>query len=323
MRADRLLSLMLLLQARGRMTAQDLAETLEVSERTIYRDIDALSVAGVPVYTQPGTNGGVFLDENYRISLTGLSKPEVLSLFASSGPGPLKDIGLDKAVEDTLLKLFAALPSMHRGEVEHMRQRLYIDPSHWFEVVEPLPFLSLLQQAVWEDRVIEVSYRRAEGELFAGQIEPYALIAKANVWYLVGRKMTGDMRTYRAGRFEKVQLTGEIFDRPPEFDLLAYWEESTQSFQQKMTQDFPPYPATLSIKATHLWYFETFLFGRYHQLTEPDENGWVTIRVNFFSVDDARGRVLGVGQHIRVIEPAELRQDVMAVSRAVLRLYDE
>src|SRR5262245_10995030 len=127
MRADRLISLMLVLHSKGRMTAQKLAEHLEVSERTIYRDVDALSTAGVPVYVQPGVNGGIVLDENYRISLTGLSRAEVQALFVSSNAGPLADLGMDKAVEDTLLKLFAALPSAHQAEVERLRSRFYVD----------------------------------------------------------------------------------------------------------------------------------------------------------------------------------------------------
>src|SRR5262245_53049166 len=136
MRADRLISLMLLLNARGRMTAQTLANQLEVSERTIYRDVDALGAAGIPIYVQPGVNGGVFLDENYRISLTGLTRAEVQALFVSSNARPLAALGLDSAVEATLLKLFAALPSAHQMEVERLRSRFYIDPANWFQVVE-------------------------------------------------------------------------------------------------------------------------------------------------------------------------------------------
>src|SRR5689334_12127743 len=150
MRADRLLSLMLLLHARGRMTAQQLADQLEVSERTIYRDIEALCTAGIPLYTQSGTSGGVFLEESYRVSLTGLSRAQVQSLFISGEARPLGDLGLGKALDDTLLKLFAALPSIHRDEVKRLRQRFYIDPANWFQIVEATSFFPALQQAVWE-----------------------------------------------------------------------------------------------------------------------------------------------------------------------------
>src|SRR5690554_4763928 len=164
MRADRLISLMLLLHARGRMTARRLAEHLEVSERTIYRDIDALSAAGVPVYVQPGVNGGIFLDEHYRISLTGLTQSEVRALFVGNHARPLADLGLSQAVEDTLLKLFAALPTAHQAEVERLRSRFYIDPANWFQTAESSALLPVLQQAVWEDRALNICYQVVEGQ---------------------------------------------------------------------------------------------------------------------------------------------------------------
>ncbi len=321
MRADRLLSLMLLLHARGRMTAQDLAEQLEVSERTVYRDIEALSVAGVPVYTQPGTNGGVFLDENYRISLTGLSKAEVMSLFVSSDTGPLSDLGLARAVEDTLLKLFAALPSIHRQEVERMRQRLHIDPADWFQLVEPLPCLSILQQAVWEDRKVDITYQPVEGAQIKRTIEAYALVAKGNIWYLVGKESGGEMRTYRVARFQEVTLTDAVFERSPDFDLAAYWKDSSRAFEEKMLETFPPYPATVRVHPDLLWWFESYMTGKYEQVGSPDGEGWVTLRVVYEAWGDALMRVLGLGPSIEVLEPDELRADVVKTARAVVDFY--
>src|SRR5688500_5367640 len=159
MRADRLISMILTLHAKGRMTANDLAVQMEVSDRTIYRDLEALGAAGIPVYTQPGQNGGIFLDEDYRVALTSLSIPEVRALFVSSGSSPLADLGLARPAEHTMLKLMAALPYRQRTEAQRMRQRFHIDPRNWFQVVELSPYLPLLQQAVWEDCVITVDYR--------------------------------------------------------------------------------------------------------------------------------------------------------------------
>lgn len=194
MRADRLISLLLNLHAKGRMTAAVLAKHLEVSERTIYRDLDALSAAGVPVYTQPGQNGGIFLDEGYRVALTGLSLAEVRALFVSSEAGPLNDLGLSKAVEGTLLKMMAALPQPQRREAERVRQRLHIDPKNWFQITEISPLLPQLQRAVWDDHVIEVDYQPIGGRYGRRELEAYALVAKANLWYLVARKSGGEMR---------------------------------------------------------------------------------------------------------------------------------
>ena len=149
MRADRLVSMMLMLHAEGRLTASDLSERLEVSERTVYRDIDALGIAGVPVYTQSGVNGGIFLDEDYRISLTGLSQEQVFALFATPEAGPMADLGMKRAAEDSLLKLFAALPRQQRQDVEELRSRIYIDPHGWFHEQTAQELLPALQQAIW------------------------------------------------------------------------------------------------------------------------------------------------------------------------------
>lgn len=321
MRADRLLSIMLLLHARRRMTAQELAGHLEVSERTIYRDIDALSAAGVPIYTQSGTNGGVFLDEHYRISLTGLSRAQALSLFVSSDAGPLGDLGLANAVEDTLLKLFAALPDIHRQEVERLRKRIYIDPANWFQLVEPQPFFELLQQAIWDDRQLTIHYRTVEHGDVEQTIDAYALVAKANIWYLVGRKPNSDMRNYRISRFHSVTLLDTHFERDPDFDLAAYWKASCEAFETRSTLMFPPYPTTLRVHTDAFWYFPGYLEGRYRQIEPPDEHGWAMLQVVFTSLDDARMRLLGLGAGVEVVEPVELRDKVIATAEAVVEFY--
>jgi predicted DNA-binding transcriptional regulator YafY len=263
MRADRLISLMLLLHARGRMTAHTLAEQLEVSERTIYRDVDALSAAGVPVYVQPGVNGGIFLDENYRISFTGLTRAEVQALFVSSNNRPLADLGLDKAVEATLLKLFAALPSAYQAEVERLRSRFHIDPANWFQLADASPLLPTLQQAVWEDRVLAIKYQVVEGEWFEGVVNAYALVAKANIWYLVAEKTPGVFRNYRIGRIKQATLTDDHFTRQPDFDLAAYWDKSRRQFEQQALEKFPPYSTTLHVHPGAFWYFPGYMEGHY------------------------------------------------------------
>jgi predicted DNA-binding transcriptional regulator YafY len=321
MRADRLLSMMLLLHARKRMTAQELAERLEVSERTIYRDIDALSAAGIPIYTQSGTNGGVFLDEHYRISLTGLSRAQALSLFVSSDAGPLGDLGLADAVENTLLKLFAALPAMHRQEVERLRQRIYIDPANWFQLVEPQPFFELLQQAVWDDHQLKIYYQTVEHGDVEQIIDAYALVAKANIWYLVGRKPSHDMRNYRISRFHSIELLDTHFERDPHFDVAAYWKASCEAFETRSALKFPPYTVTLRVHTHALWFFPGYMEGRYRPLSAPDERGWATYQVVFMSLDDARMRLLGLGTGVEVLEPVELRADVRATAEAIVDVY--
>lgn len=187
MRADRLLSIMLILQAQGKTTTLSLAETLEVSRRTILRDIEALSIAGVPIHAEAGHGGGVYLDERYRVSLTGLKEAEVRALFVSTRPGPLQDVGLGQAAEATLLKLFAALPSLHRQEAERMQQRIHLDPAWWWHKGETLPYLETLKTAVFDDYRVQVRYERGDGQIVEYILEPYSLVAKASVWYVIAR----------------------------------------------------------------------------------------------------------------------------------------
>ncbi len=319
MRADRLISLMLLLHARGRLTAQKLAQHLEVSERTIYRDVDALSAAGVPVYVQPGVNGGIFLDENYRVSLTGLSRADAQALFVSNNARPLADLGL--TVESTLLKLFAALPSAQQVEVERLRSRFFIDPANWFQIVEPSTLFPTLQQAVWEDRVLSIKYQVVEGEYFEGEVNAYALVSKANIWYLVVEKSSGEFRNYRIGRIKQAALTDSHFRRQPDFDLAAYWEDSCRQFLKVSMERFPPYHATLRVHPKGFWYFPGYMEGHYTQIGEPDADGWVVLRVTFESIGDARTRILGLDTQIQIIEPDELRANVIETARAIVSAY--
>lgn len=323
MRAERLLSFMLLLHSKGRMTAQELAQQLVVSERTIYRDIEALCTAGIPLYTQSGVNGGVFLEENYRVSLTGLSKTEVQSLFISGDARPLGDLGLGKALDDTLLKLFAALPSIHRDEVKRLRQRFYIDAANWFQIIEMTSFFPLLQQAVWEDRQITISYQPVEKGQTEYTLDAYALVAKANVWYLVGRKPGGQTRNYRISRFKQLALTDSHFERDLNFDLAAYWKTSCEFFEKRSAEMFPPYPAMVRIHPKAFWYFPGYMNGRYEEIGAPDGNGWLTLRVVFESLGDARMRLLGLGADVQVLEPTELHNTVIEMARAIVACYTD
>jgi predicted DNA-binding transcriptional regulator YafY len=321
MRADRLVSLMLLLQSKGRMTANELAERLEVSERTIYRDIEALSYAGVPVYTQSGVNGGVFLDENYRVTLTGLTRSQIQSLFVSVQAGPLQDLGLAGAVEETLLKLLAALPSMHRDEAERMRQRVHIDPVGWFQLVEPEPLLPLLQQAVWEDRRVEISYQRSDGEQYERVIDAYSLVAKGNIWYLIARRPDGVMRTYRVSRILAAALSDTHFERMPTFDLAAFWTHTSSAFERMALENDEPCHTRVRTSRIGLAFFASYMNGRFKQLDAPDHSGWATLEVIFDSFDQARTYSLGLGAHIRVIEPNSLHESVIETARAILDMH--
>lgn len=325
MRADRLLSLMLLLQANKRMTAISLAQYLEVSERTIYRDIDALSNAGIPIYTQSGTNGGIFIDENYRVSLTGLSKSEIQSLFVTGATAPLRDLGLERPREGSLLKLLAALPSIHRHEAERMRERIYIDASGWFDWNTGTHHLPLLQDALWHDRAIEMSYQRLDGHISRRIVEPYALVAKSNVWYLVARQVNGSFRTFRTSRIQEASLTDTCFERDASFKLLEYWHENATVFRQKFQHDeeVAPLEVMLRIPEGLAWYFVADSDNDVQRLTDPDEQGWLSLRIIFASHFLAEIRILGLGDRVQVLSPPELRQKLRQHAESVLAHYQQ
>ena len=235
MLADRLLALLLLLQTRGRVTAQSLSKRLEVSERTVYRDLVALSMAGVPVYAERGPGGGWSLLEDYRTNLTRLTEAEINTLFVSGTTDPLKDLWPGKASEDAMLKLLAALPSVYRNNAELARQRIHLDATGWFRHDESVPHLPLLQEAVWNEQRVRLTYRRgSDNSVNRRIVSPYGLVAKASIWYLVcsTEESGGEMRVYRVARISEAEATGEHFERPADFDLPAFWSRWLVSIEQ-------------------------------------------------------------------------------------------
>ncbi|QBD77530.1 WYL domain-containing protein [Ktedonosporobacter rubrisoli] len=231
MRADRLISLLLLLQTRGRMTAQALAENLEVSERTIYRDIEALSFAGIPLYTERGPGGGCELLDGYQTRLTGLTEPEVRALFLLDISISLADLGLDQAREDALLKISAALPAPSREQATQMRQRIYLDTRQPTHPRLETSHLKLIQEAIWHDYTLHLTYRGSPSRF----IDPYGLVRQGGTWYLVGSS-SGTMQVVCITHIQAAELTEQHFSRPTDFDLATYWanQSSLSSYQAPM-----------------------------------------------------------------------------------------
>jgi predicted DNA-binding transcriptional regulator YafY len=320
MRADRLLSIMMFLQARGRMTAAELAGELEVSERTIYRDLEALNMAGVPVLTDRGPGGGCTLPEKYRSDLTGLTAPEVHALFMSSVPKPLSDLGLGKAIEAAMLKLTASLPSPQRRDAERVRKRVHLDAAQWFRPEEPVPYLRLVQEAVWQDLRLRITYRRADGRWVRRLVDPYGLVAKASVWYVVARSL-GNLNPYRVSRIMEAELTEHHFERPADFDLEEYWEEYCKDFEEGI----PQYKVKLRVSPGVAGILPNVYGEGMHQLIEqagsPDEKGWITLTLGFESYEAARREVLGLGTGVEIAEPLELRDGVLKQAQEVVGWY--
>lgn len=332
MRADRLLSLLLILQARGRTTARELAERLEVSERTVYRDLSALGIAGVPVYTERGPGGGCGLLEGYRTTLTGLSELEVRTLFLSGAARPLADLGMGSALEGALLKLLAALPARLRADAERARRRIHVDAAGWGNTGEETPFLGLLQEALWQDRCVRLTYRRGDGEVVERTMQPLGLVAKASIWYLVALTERGgdadgadrnEPRVYRVSRIRAAELTDTRFERAGDFDLASFWAESASRFVSSWGQ----YPVLVRVAPDLLsdlhHYFGKSIYAVIAQACAPDADGWTTLPLMFQTMDGARTNLLGMGAEVEVLEPAELRASIAEYARNIAAFYIE
>ena len=316
MRADRLLSIILLLQNHQQMTAKSLSDRLGVTERTIYRDIEALSIAGIPVYTRTGPDGGCFLDDHYRNSLSWFTGAELQTLLYTGSASPLSELGMQATMDNALLKLLTLLPNRYQRDGERMKQRLYLDPSGWYGTQDKHPTLPLLKDAVWDDFMIECQYETWDGRQQFRTLAPYSLVYKADRWYLVATQGNIEaMRTYRVSRLTEIRLQTRSFERDPDFDIINYWEKSSAQFLQGL----PSYPVTLRVKANTLIYFQHMQSGRYDVLEQADE--WWTITVHFTVFEEARTSVLGLGTDVEVIQPIELQDAVIEQAQAILAKY--
>jgi predicted DNA-binding transcriptional regulator YafY len=319
MRADRLISLLMLLQTHGQMTAQELGERLEVSPRTIYRDLDALSSAGVPVFAERGPQGGCSLLDSYRTNLTGLTDKEVRALFMFTVPGLLADLGADKASQAAMWKLTAALPAPFRQDAEKVRQRIHLDTAVWFQTEEPTPYLALVQDAIWQERRLSMTYRRGDGQWVKRLVDPYGLVAKGNVWYMVAGAFH-TIYTFRVSRIQSAEVTAYTFQRPSDFNLAAFWQKWCADFETGQTR----YDVTLHVSpagATLL--VQTLGEGMVHALTagQPTAAGGTEIIVSFASMEDAARELLGLGTAVVVVAPRELRRHMHTLALEVANAY--
>lgn len=319
MKTDRLLSIMSMLQAKGRATARELAEQMEVSERTIHRDMESLAMAGFPVYAGRGYRGGWSLPEGYRSRLTGLTSDEINSLLLLGSSSVVTDLGLAGSAQVALRKLLSALPASVRHDAEVARQRIHIDGAGWHApggTSSDPSLLAAVQQAVWEERKLRIHYRAMDAESAKERIvSPLGLVAKMSVWYLVAAA-DDDIRTYRVSRISGAEPLNETFGRPASFDLAAHWEKSTERFQSAL----PRYPATVFIAASRWPRFSRERYA-YIQHEKPPEEGWIEAQVDFHTLESACGILMSYGRFAEAIEPAELRQAIRDELQAAADRY--
>lgn len=321
-RASRLLSLLLLLQTRGRLTAAQLAAELEVSIRTVYRDVDALHAAGIPLYGEAGHAGGYQLLDGFRTRLTGLTTSEAEALFLAGLPGPANELGLGTAVATAQLKVAAALPPELRERAGRLPERFHFDAPGWYRQPDDVPALAAVADAVWRQHRLRVRYLRwADPREVIRTVEPLGVVLKGGRWYAVAM-CDGQPRTYRVANVLEVCPLDERFERPSGFDLAAYWRGYLAEFQSRRFRlcavvAFSPHALG---RLPHLM-DDSVVLAVDRARSAPDAEGWVTATIPIESVEHATLDLLRFGADVRVHEPAELRAGLAELATRVVALY--
>ncbi|SFP68152.1 helix-turn-helix transcriptional regulator [Salibacterium halotolerans] len=318
MRGDRLVSILLLLQSQGQLTAKELAEKLEVSERTIYRDMEALSGTGIPVLAERGKNGGWSLLEDYRTNLTGLKESEIRALFVPSSTHLLDDLGLARTSEEARNKLIASLPSIYRENAKDVWNRIHVDVSTWRQRKETMVSFEILKKAIWHENKLKIEYQRVDGETNERVVKPLGLVAKGSRWYFIASKENDDIRNYRASRIRSATPIEETFERPKDFNLAQYWESSTKAF----IENLPRYEVWVDVAPSILTWLK--FSGRFVQIVEVEsrgQEGWIPVKLSFETEDEAKGYILGFADQIKVIEPKGLHDKILKMAEAAVAFY--
>lgn len=301
------------------MTAAELSRELEVSVRTIHRDVDALSASGVPIYAERGPLGGVRLVDGYRTRLTGMTADEAEALFLSGIPGPAAELGLGTVVAAARLKVLAALPTELRARASRLVERFHLDTAGWFHSGETTPCLPALAETVWDTRRVTIRYERGDRAV-ERTLEPLGLVLKAGVWYVVAAS-EGQIRTYRASRITDVQPTEDRFERPRGFDLAAFWAESSAAYER----DAPRIEVTVRVDPERLDVLAGAVGGRTvdeaERLGEPDPDGWLRLRLRMDWPEEAPRRLLYAGRHVEVLDPADVRDRVIHLAAGIVDRY--
>ena len=318
MRADRLISMIMILQHRGKVTAAELAHLLEVSERTVYRDMVALSSAGVPIYSEKGPGGGICLVESYQTSLTGLTAEEAQALFMLNVPESMGVIGASKELESALMKLAASLPRYLKSAEFDVRQRMLIDAEYAFSAREEASSALIdLHQAVWNDQLIQIDLQYMFGVVLSREVEPYSLVASGGKWFLIGRS-DGVYWSVLVDQIVNLEILDAKFRREPAFDLKGYWGE----WKTRMQEDIYPYTAIIFVDieiAQDIRYFEGV---KIIDCLEDDLAGWSRMVLGFQHLFKAREWVMKFGGAVRVQSPEALKLSVIDFAQRTLEVYE-
>jgi len=312
-KADRLISLLLLLQSRRQCSARILAERLEVSERTIYRDVEALGAAGVPVYAERGSAGGIVLADGYRRALTQFTEDEIRSLFVS-GASPLADLGLERGLDRALEKLHGGLADVQRRAAEKSRSRIHVDQRRWNQPEPPRAILTALRRTVWDDRRVRVRYQDRKRASSTRNVDPLGLVSKAGVWYLVAR-CGAEVRSFRVDRIASAHELTQRFERPESFDLERYWRESSARFNAASRSA----DCVVVLRTPSDWLERLSAYWPAEVVSQ--DAAAALVRVTFPGTEIALFQLVAWSEIATLVEPEELREALVARARRTLERY--
>ena len=319
MRAERLINILTTLQARGRATATELAEENHVSLRTIYRDIDNLALAGIPVYSERGSQGGYRLVNGYKVRLNGMTAMEVRALFLSGLGETATGLGLDTAIDSAEKKLTAALPEAMRNDAEQLRKRFYLDAPGWFNDTEHPEFLQVAFDAVWSNRKLKIHYRSWNREKSV-EIAPLGIVLKGGSWYLVGQGKQ-DPRTYKITRIQSLQVLDDSFIPPTDFSLADYWQENNERLDQEMHTTI----AHVRVSPLGLKILPELCSSYARRMLvligSPDEHGWQEVTLPVGSMPNVVSDLLRLGSDLEVLSPASLREAMRKTVQTLATYY--
>ena len=322
MKSDRLLSELMLLQGHGRLSTREIAERLEISTRTAHRDMEALSAAGVPLIAYRGAQGGWELEKSWRTQVPGLDDAELRGLLMAQ-PSSLGSGKLAAAAQRAFEKLMASLPAPARSQAESIRARLHFDPAGWRMDSEDFSMLPIVQEALAQDRKLDIAYTRADGESSRRTVDPFGIVCKQASWYLVARTAKG-MRTFRISRISSAVMLALKFERPARFDLAAHWKRSTTDLfesRERFEATFALTPSAVAI--VRRWCAMNELAAHPQRKRMPE--GWSVYIVQFEHRKQAQFIALGLGSQGKALEPAwlceEIAHEIAQSAKACLEIF--
>ncbi|WP_163530012.1 helix-turn-helix transcriptional regulator [Halobacillus ihumii] len=319
MKAERMIKILILLQYGTTISTPTLARELEVSERTIHRDMESLHAAGIPIFSERGKSGGWRLVDGWKQKLSWLKEKEVLTLFLPHAEKLLSDLNIDASIVELKDKLALSLPQPSREQALNLWERIYVDMGTWRDKsIDLSPAMNVLQEAVMNEQRVRLHYKKANGETKEVSIKPLGLVAKGSTWYVAALNERDDYRNYKVERILQAVLLEEYFERPSHFKLADYWEESKKDFVQNLPEFHVKVEASPSAR-------ERIMFtGRFVQSSHSDklkENGWTEMELIFPTEEEAVNFLLGFGDQLKVLSPEYLVDRITERARRVIRFY--